>query len=234
VTIFATFTAFPFPLPSPGYGLPMLRTLRTLTTGAALAVALVAASLSGCSSSSSKKETQIPSEMLGPDGAAPAAGTAEAAATPLTASEKVLATDPATPPAAAPAAAAAPLTASEQAFVTELNGIMKEVNAQFERLVVSLEQAGKDCKKAAAALSAGEKSSAPIDQKMNAFKAKLEQAGKPSDALMSELRKVTLSAFPPELRTRAETTVDGLDKQCAADPDFKKAKEAAAAKQAGG
>ncbi len=201
----------------------MLRTFRPLSAGLALAVSLVAASLTGCSSSSSKKDTQIPSEMLGPDGSATADG---AAAPPATTPE------PAEPAPAAPAAAA--LTASEQAFVTELTQIMKDVSTQFERLVVALEGAGKDCKKAAAALAAGERESAPIDQKMSAFKTKLEQSGKPSDALMSELRKITLTAFPAELRTRAETTVDGLDKTCAEDPDFKKAKAAAAAKQQGG
>lgn len=221
--IFSTFAAPPNAPPSSSYGPPMIRTFRTLSAGLALAAMLVAASLTGCSSSSSKKDTQVPSEMLGPEGTSPANNppveTAPA---------------PAADAAPTPAPAAPVLTASEQAFVTELTTIMKDVTTQFERLVVALEGAGKDCKKAAAALAAGERDSAPIDQKMNAFKSKLEQSGKPSDALMSELRKITLSAFPAELRTRAETTVDGLDKQCANDPDFQKAKAAAAAKQQGG
>lgn len=201
----------------------MIRNFRTLSAGLALAAALVAASLTGCSSSSSKKDTQVPSEMLGPEGTSPANNPPVESAP-----------DPAATLAPAATPAPATLTASEQAYVTELTQIMKDVSTQFERLVVALEGAGKDCKKAAAALAAGERESAPIDQKMNAFKTKLEQGGQPSDALMSELRKITLSAFPAELRTRAEATVDGLDKQCANDPDFKKAKAAAAAKQQGG
>ncbi len=210
-----------------------------------VALALALACLAACSSSSSAKGTQVPSEMLGPTGgepatAAPAASaptTAPAQSEPATAGTGMTSTSGSTTgsttgsPSGDPAA---PLPADEQAMLAELTTLMKEVTGQFERTVTSLEQAGGDCKKAVTAMTKAEKESVAIEQKMTAFKQKLGAGPKPSAALMSQLRQATLDAFPPDVRARAEVTVDGLDKKCANDADFQRAKAAAAARQQGG
>jgi hypothetical protein len=192
--------------------------------------ALVAAFLCcvAAACSSKKPANTIPSEMLGPGGA-------EAPAEPV-AAEQPVSPPPDTAPAAtaadpAPAASAAPLTAAERALLAEMQAIMKEVTAQFEGLVSSLERAGGDCKKAATALSSSAKASSAIDQKMIAFKEKLSSGAPPSQALLAQLREATLAAFPVDTRARAETTFDALEKKCASDADFQRAKAEAAPRQ---
>jgi hypothetical protein len=199
----------------------MLRTILFLAAALPLAV--------GCASSSKSTGAQVPSEMLGP--------TSEGAGASGTQSPEGTASAPAASAPAAPAASSddptAPLTADEQAVAAELGGLMKEVTQQFERTVTALEQAGGDCKKAVTAMNVAEQQSAGLEQKMNVFKDKLGKGPRPSAALMAQLRQVTLAAFPADTRGRAEVTVDALDKKCANDADFQRAKAAAAARQGG-
>jgi hypothetical protein len=182
-----------------------------------------------CPSSSPTKGSQVPSEMLGPtESSAPTRGTAAAPAptAPETAAPPT-ASAPAGP--TAPTAPTASLSAAEEATLNEMKALMKDVTSQFERLVSTLEQSGADCKKASTALSTSQRNSAVVDKKMEAFKAKLESGPQPSPALMAQLRETTLAAFPAGVRARAETTFDRLEKQCANDADFQRAKAAAAA-----
>lgn len=197
------------------------------TPVATLVAALLCASLSACSSSSQRKDTQVPSEMLGPsEGSA-------AAAQPSPPSEQGETGEPGaiSEPAATDSAA---LTAEEKTTAGELATIMKDVTAQFERLVLGLEQAGADCKKAAASLDGARQGSAPVEERMKAFRTKLQSKGQPSQALMAELQKVTLEAFPTALRARADSTFERLDKQCASDAEFQRAKKETVEAQAGG
>lgn len=199
------------------YGPRMLRALVAAPLTLALAFTLP---LAACSSK--KQRDTIPSSMLGPtEPGAAQPGPAEA--TPAEATPT--ATADAAPTEATPAA---PLSASEQALLGEMQAIMKEVSTQFERLVSALESASGDCKKAATALSASASASLAIEQKMTAFKQKLGQGPKPSAELMAQLREATLTAFPTDTRARAETTFDTLDKTCAGDADFQRAKQASA------
>lgn len=201
------------------------------TRFAAVLLSALCGLAAACSSSSPRKGTQVPSEMLGPnDGSQAAAQPAAAPTGGVAETAEPAETAPAEPAAAASAA----LTADEKATATELATIMKDVTAQFERLVLGLEEAGGDCKKAAASLDRAHKGSAPVDQKMIAFRTKLQSKGQPSQALMAELQKVTLEAFPTALRARADSTFEKLDKQCAGDAEFQRAKKETVEAQAGG
>jgi hypothetical protein len=197
-------------------------------------LAVLSLGLAACPSSAPPKGSQIPSEMLGPTesstggAAAPAPAPAPAALEPDAAPSSAPADAPSDAPTPAPAA---PLSAAEQKTLDEMRTLMRDVTRQFEQLVGTLEQAGADCKKAATALSTSQKGSAAIDQKMTAFKAKLQAGPQPSPALMAQLRETTLAAFPTDVRARAETTFDRLEKQCASDADFQRARSEAAAAQ---
>lgn len=216
---------------------PVATTVSPLLTpliGALLCASLfgsLCASLSACSSSSQRKDTQVPSEMLGPSEGSAAAAPAQTAPA-GEAGEPGEASEPGAPAAATDSAAA--LTVEEKTTAGELAIIMKDVTAQFERLVLGLEQAGADCKKAAASLDGARKGSAPVEERMKAFRTKLQSKGQPSQALMAELQKVTLEAFPTALRARADSTFERLDKQCASDAEFQRAKKETVEAQAGG
>lgn len=208
----------------------------SLTSSAAASlVAVSLALLTACPSSSPAKGSQVPSEMLGPTDPSSTSGGAAAAAAPSAAGpaseEESLSGGAGATAASDPAAPAAPLSAAEQKTLDEMRTLMRDVTKQFEQLVGSLEQAGADCKKAATALSTSHKGSAAIDQKMTAFKARLQAGPQPSPALMEQLRETTLAAFPADVRARAETTFDRLEKQCANDAEFQRAKSEAAAAQ---
>lgn len=211
---------------------PLVGALRCAALCASLCASLFA-SLAACSSSSQRKDTQVPSEMLGPSegGAAAAPAQPAPAGEPGEAGEPAATGEPGEPAAATDSAA---LTVEEKTTAGELAIIMKDVTAQFERLVLGLEQAGADCKKAAASLDGARKGSAPVEERMKAFRSKLQSKGQPSQALMAELQKVTLEAFPTALRARADSTFERLDKQCASDAEFQRAKKETVEAQTGG
>lgn len=211
---------------------PLVGALRCAALCASLCASLFA-SLAACSSSSQRKDTQVPSEMLGPSegGAAAAPAQPAPAGEPGEAGEPAATGEPGEP---AAATGSATLTVEEKTTAGELAIIMKDVTAQFERLVLGLEQAGADCKKAAASLDGARKGSAPVEERMKAFRSKLQSKGQPSQALMAELQKVTLEAFPTALRARADSTFERLDKQCASDAEFQRAKKETVEAQAGG
>ncbi len=201
----------------------------TLTIG--LGLSLVAA----CSSSAPRKGTQVPSEMLGPSEGGAAGGATGGPRSDGDAQAAPAGSLPADgQPGEASEGAAAALTVDEKAIADELATIMKDVTSQFERLVLGLEQAGTDCKKAAASLDGARKASAPVEERMKAFRGRLQSKGQPSQGLMAALQQVTLAAFPTALRARADSTFERLDKQCASDAEFQRAKQATVDAQAGG
>jgi hypothetical protein len=225
----------PDPAAPASYGARMHRaSLGPLSTPFSLLLSLLVALAAACSSSAKPSNT-IPSDMLGPTGAGgPTGASANASAATVEPAPAAAPSDAGAAPdssAGSPPPPPASLTTAEQATLGEMQAIMKDVTTQFELLVSALERAGGDCKKAATALSASATASVNLEQKMTSFRDKLSRGGQPSPALMAQLREATLAAFPVDTRARADVTFDALDKKCANDAEFQRAKAAAAPPQ---